>query len=129
MGYAASSKVKGNFFLKTNDKKPYGENAPKNSTIVCADGSRIDPYEKPTDKKKEDDDEKSDDDGTKESDENKQNNTKADTKQQQTGNHKTNNNSSPTKSCANIQSVELRSPPIQVKDPNERNKHGMGWLG
>lgn len=46
MGYAASSKAKGNFFLETNAKKPYGKNAPKISSIICADGSRINPYGK-----------------------------------------------------------------------------------
>lgn len=35
MGYAASPKLKGNFFLKTKDKSPYGENAPSNFTPVC----------------------------------------------------------------------------------------------
>lgn len=35
MGYAVPLDIKGNFFLKTNDKSPFGENAPANFTPSC----------------------------------------------------------------------------------------------
>lgn len=36
MGYATPHNLKGNFFLKTNDEKPYGLNATKNAVPVCS---------------------------------------------------------------------------------------------
>lgn len=38
MGYATPHNLKGNFFLKTNDKSPYGLNATKDFKPVCAEG-------------------------------------------------------------------------------------------
>lgn len=37
MGYATPRDIKGNYFLKTNDKSPFGENAPKNFTPPCVE--------------------------------------------------------------------------------------------
>lgn len=35
MGYAVQKNLKGNYFLKTRDKSPFGENAPANFTPPC----------------------------------------------------------------------------------------------
>lgn len=35
MGYAVSNKLKGNFFLKTNDEKPFGEFSRKDFKPTC----------------------------------------------------------------------------------------------
>lgn len=36
MGYATPHNLKGNFFLKTNENRPYGLNANKNATVKCS---------------------------------------------------------------------------------------------
>lgn len=41
MGYAVPKNLKGNFFLKTNDKSLYGLNAPKNFSVICNDGKPL----------------------------------------------------------------------------------------
>lgn len=38
MGYAVPKNLKGNYFLKTNDKSPFGENATRNVTPTCVGG-------------------------------------------------------------------------------------------
>lgn len=37
MGYAASAKLKGNYFLKTNAEKPFGHMAKKDTKPICAE--------------------------------------------------------------------------------------------
>lgn len=41
MGYATPHNLKGNFFLKTNDKSPFGVNATKDFKPVCAEGYSV----------------------------------------------------------------------------------------
>lgn len=44
MGYATPKNLKGNYFLKTTDKSLYGENAPKNFTVICKNGMKLDEF-------------------------------------------------------------------------------------